>query len=265
MGRELDSFVDAMLDDAVRRRERERDFDPAAGRNECQQAWVRSGRLRNCQLWGLYAQRVGPRPTEDQRTRLAQMRGRCREQQFVQQMCLGRIATDARGRLQRVPRSRWPDPASPTIAGNDLRHQVRAWPGSRRSPVVDAVSVRGPAQGTGLEHKSMALRAAMADARTGRLRPQAADWLRQRVLEHAHQVSRQQNWARRPGGQAIVPPQIDLVYTLDGLAALPPLVQRQVASLIAQQSQRAGVRAHVLAGRPDRFFADADAAWEDSG
>jgi hypothetical protein len=260
MARELDAFVDALLDDALRRREAERDFDPAADRNECQQTWIRRGQPRACARWGLYARRVGAQPTQDQRTRLAQLRGRCREQQFVQQMCLGRITTDPRGRLQRLPRSRWLATTAPGIAGNDLRHQVRAWPGSRRSPVVDAIVIQGPGQGAGYEHKSMALRAAMADPR-GRLTPQAAQWLRQRVLEHSHQVHRQTNWARRPGGQALVPPQVDLVYTLDGLGALPALAQRQVLSLIEQQSQRAGVRTHVLGGRPDRF-AD-EHAWDE--
>lgn len=245
MTRDIDLFVDEVLDDVVRRHLREQDFDPAANRAECNEPWVRSGRLRACQHWGLYAQRVGRNPTPEQRTRLAQMRGRCREQQFVHRMCLGRVAPDAQGRLANVPRSGWPDPAA-AVAARDLRHQVRAWPGSRRSPVVDTVVMRGPGSGIGYEHKSMGLRAAMADARSGRLTPAAAAFLRQQVLQHAHQVSRQQNWARRPGGQVIVPSQLDLVYRLDGLSTLPPLAQRQVRSLIAQQAQRAGVRTHVL-------------------
>jgi hypothetical protein len=252
MAREIDLFVDAMLDNMVQHHLREQDADPAAGRPECNEPWVTSGRLRACQQWGLYAQRVGRNPTPDQRTRLAQMRGRCREQQFIQQMCLGRIGADARGRLRRVPRPQWPAPST-AIAGRDIRHQLRAWPRSPRSPVIDSVVVRGPGSGVGYEHKSMAMRAAMADARTGRLTPAAADFVRQRVLQHAHQVSRQQTWALRRGGQPLVPPQLDLVYTLDGLAQLPPQAQRQVHSLIAQQAQRAGVRSHVLAGRAERF------------
>jgi hypothetical protein len=181
---------------------------------------------------------------------LAQLRGRCREQQFVRNLCLGRVARDARGRVQRVPRAQWPQPST-QLPGADIRRGVRVSPMHRRSPVIDAVlgplgprgAPRAPGAQPGLEHKALWARH-YVNPTTGRVDRQA---LSNRVLHEANQVRRHQQWsARRAGVRPGMPLVHELVYTLDGLAGLPAASQRSVRSLIQQTAQRAGVRAHVL-------------------
>jgi hypothetical protein len=93
MGRRLDAFVDAMLDDAIRRREQERDFDPAWWRNECppgNAAVNLSACNRLATAQGL------PQVT------LNQLRGRCAEQRLVARLCSRRY--DVRNQVRVGPR-----------------------------------------------------------------------------------------------------------------------------------------------------------------
>jgi hypothetical protein len=256
MTSKLDLFVDEMLDDVVQEWMRERDFDPAWWRNECAQPWVRQGILRDCARYGAAVQRNAAVTTQ------SRLRGQCREQQFVRNLCMGRVARDARGRIVRTPRAQWAQ-AAQQIAGRDIRRGVRVVPRStqgqvRRSPIVDAVfGPLGPmgaslpaGAAAALEHKSMWV-PRYVDPMTGRIDRRA---LRDRVLRDAGQVHRQQRWARipeaapgRPRVRPGLPTENELVYTLDGLANLPPSALRAVQGIIRGAASQTGIRAHVLA------------------
>ncbi|MCR5885860.1 hypothetical protein LRS03_24575 [Rhizobacter sp. J219] len=250
MARDIDLFVDEMLDDVVRRWTHEQDFDPAWRTPQCTQPWIRSGHMPDCARFAAGVRHRKPPG------RLALLRGQCREQQFIRDLCLGRIERDVQGRLRRVPRSRWGAAATAAAAANtDVRRGVRVTPTMRRSPIADAVfgplgergTGRNPGLQPALEHKSMWV-ARYVDPRTGRIDRQA---LRDRVLREANQVRRQQQWAGRPpAGRHEVRPGMplehELVYSLSGLAGLPAHAVRGVRSLIQHTASRAGVRSHIL-------------------
>lgn len=250
MARELDLFVDHMLDDVVQHWMREQDIDPAWPDVQCQQPWILTGHMPDC---ARYASAVGRGVPPGQ---LGWFRGRCREQQYVRNRCLGRIQRDARGRLHRVPRNQWP-PAAAAAAARDVRRGVRIIPSMIRSPIVDAIQGPLGPRGSGVpagtqpgeEHKSMWV-ARYVDPVTGQIDRQA---LRNRVLREANQVARQQQWSRRaapPGSRHEVRPGMprdhELVYSLDGLQGLPPQAVRGVRSLIQHTAARQGIRAHIL-------------------
>lgn len=118
MTRRLDAFVDAMLDDAIRRREHERDFDPAWWRNECPPA-TSPVNLSACTA---LANTAGL-----PQVRINALRGRCAEQRLVARLC---------GR------------------GFDVRNQVRVGP-RRGGSVLDVSPFPGAARRlpAGLENK----------------------------------------------------------------------------------------------------------------
>lgn len=245
MARELDLFVDQMLDDVVQQWTREEDFDPAWWRNECREPWVRQRQLPECTRY-YAAQRQGA-PGHV----LGRLRGRCRERQFVRNLCLGRISRDTQGNLQRLPRSQWPN-VNAQLAGADVRQGVRVLPRDRRSPVADAIigplGPQGLSRGMrrlrepALEHKSMWVRHYLQG---GTLNQQA---LQARLQREFNQVVRQRNAANRLRGvRPGMPRQHEMVYSLDGLAGLSTQQQNQVRQLIQQAAAASGVRTHILA------------------
>lgn len=247
MARDLDLFVDHMLDDMIQRWVREEDFDPAWHRNECREPWVRNRTLPECTAY-YNAQRRGAPGWQ-----LGQLRGRCKERQFVRNLCLGRIARDAHGRIQRVPRGRWPN-VNTQLAQADVRQGVRVLPRDPGSRVVDAVQgplgrqgrSRGMRRGAApaLEHKSMWVPHYLQ----GGVLNLAA--LQRRLRREVNQVTDQQRQANLPRGvRPGLPRSTEMVYSLDGLAQVPASQQPQLRRLIREihrSTRGAGLTAHVL-------------------
>jgi hypothetical protein len=247
MARDLDLFVDDMLDDVIQRWMREEDFDPAWHRNECREPWVRNRSLPECTAY-YNAQRRGAPGWQ-----LGRLRGRCKERQFVRNLCLGRIARDGLGRVRRVPRSQWPN-VNTQLAQADVRQGVRVLPRDPGSRVVDAVQGRLGPQGRSrgmrrlpepaLEHKSMwvphYLRGGVLDLAG----------LQRRLRREVNQVQDTQRQANLPRGvRPGLPRRTEMVYSLDGLAQVPASQRPQLLQLVREihrSTRRAGLTAHIL-------------------
>ncbi len=228
----LDLFVDTMLDDVIRRWDAARDAEPAADRPECQQAWLRTGQLAACKRYAALVRHGRP---QDRRVR--QLRGLCREQQFVRALCLGQLARGTNGRLHRVP---------PGAGGGniDMRWQVRVQPDNRRSPVADAVDVRNR---VAYEHKSLYAPHYLLRDAAGRMTRVNRARLAERVALDAGQVRRQRGWGARAGRWSVIPAGFrhELVYRLEN-PPLVPATRARMHEVIVATAARLGVRAHIL-------------------
>lgn len=92
----INTFIDEMLDDVVRQWMRERDFEPAYWRNECQpQSLVR---LNACRVFADAQRRRLPIAP----VRLNNLRGRCAEERLIRRLC-GR-SFDVRNQVRVGPR-----------------------------------------------------------------------------------------------------------------------------------------------------------------
>jgi hypothetical protein len=202
---DIDLFVDELLDDTVRRLERERDVEPAWGRSECARMnlAVRPPACVNAhamQLTLARQARAGMPPTAAQQLALNDLRGRCAEQNTARRLCQGRF---------------------------DVFNQARVRPRDRSSPRLDIGPFHTPAPGRvaprgGLEIKHVHLPDyvnAAGALDVARLQAQ--------VRAHAAQVIDQMaavagtgahagRGAVRPG----MPARIRLMYHLGGLGEL---------------------------------------------
>lgn len=111
MTRPLDAFVDQMLEDAIQRRERERDFERAWWRNECPPA-TSPVDLGACARLAAGVQGLTP-------LQVNRLRGRCAEQRLVARLCSRQY--DVRNQVRIGPRR----------GGSVL--DVTPWPGARRA------------------------------------------------------------------------------------------------------------------------------------
>jgi hypothetical protein len=228
----LTPFVDETLRETVRQWMRERDTEPAAKVNECPRDWPRKGPMLACKR---YAALSSHYPAHDKRVFWA--RGKCREQQFVRQLCTGGIVRRG-GFLVVVP------PRSATVNPlRDIRWQARVQPDIRYGPVADVIDIQDKVI---YEHKSMYI---PVHLRAGRILPSLAEAVR----DHARQVRKQRGWAapatvrRDPSRQSVMPQgwTHELVYRLEDLPAAATLRQR-IREAIVNTARDMGVRAHVL-------------------